>query len=81
MQETSRSYGELEPRILQALAQRQRLPGVNEPLTLIGITTLTLQDRLDVVSIGGKNIPIVIVVGTETGRIYQFALKALLPDL
>jgi len=31
--------------------------------------------------VGGPNIPTIAIVGNTTGRIYTFALKAILPDI
>jgi hypothetical protein len=41
----------------------------------------SIQDELGGIYIGGKSIPVVMVVGNSTGRVYQFALKALLPEV
>lgn len=75
------TFEELKPRILQALQQR-RIEGELTGLTLVdGFVMQGLQDRTNGIFIGGKSIPLVAVVGNTSGRMYYFALKALLPDL
>ena len=46
-----------------------------------GFAMQSIQPQTEGISIGGNAIPMVIVVGNTTGRVYQFALKALLPDV
>ncbi len=38
-------------------------------------------DIADKIVIGGKTVPMVAIVGNKTGRMYFFALKALLPGI
>jgi hypothetical protein len=47
-----------------------------------GFMTLPLQEEIsNNVVIGGPNIPIIAIVGNTSGRIYTFALKAILPEV
>lgn len=51
--------------------------------TLIdGFSNLSLQTELsNSVIVGGPSIPMVAIVGNTSGRVYTFALKAILPRL
>lgn len=70
-------------RILDALNTRADALGINEPTTLIdGFISQPLQSELTgAFVIGGPTIPMIAVVGQTSGKIYYFALKALLPDI
>jgi hypothetical protein len=75
-------FSDLEPRILAALQQKGNTLGLTEePMDIVGMTSIMMQDDLGTYQIGGKSIPAVVVVGHNTGRVYQFAIKALLPDV
>lgn len=76
----STRFEELESRIIEALQARHRIPGVNEQLIVVGLSSIPIQDDLKSVNIGGRNVPVVVVIGQESGRVYHFALKAVLPD-
>lgn len=50
--------------------------------TLIeGFINMPLQDQLGGMVLGGPSIPTVAIVGNDSGLIYTFALKALLPNI
>lgn len=57
--------------------------GLSGNLTLVdGLVFLDIQDDPNIISIGGgKRIPMVVVIDNNTGRIHQFALKIICPDL
>jgi hypothetical protein len=75
-------YTDIESQILTALERKGQSLGLTpEPLNIIGMTSIQLQDDLSSIQFGGNSLPVVVVVGQNTGRVYQFALKALLPDL
>lgn len=52
-------------------------------LTLVdGLVFLDIQKNPNIVSIGGgPRIPMVVVIDNKTGRIHQFALKIVCPDI
>lgn len=54
--------------------------GINEPVSLIdGFITQTLSMKLSTeLYVGESVIPMIILLGKSTGRIYFFALKALI---
>lgn len=52
--------------------------------SLVGLTTHFIQNEFGDnanINIGGKNLPVVIVVGNSTAIVYSFALKPLLDEL
>lgn len=77
------TFEELKPQILTALQSvNRRISEEPAGLTLVdGFVMQGLQDRTNGIFIGGKSIPLVAVVGNTTGRMYYFALKAILPNL
>ena len=76
-------FSEYKQRIIDALNSRSPQLGINEPITLVdGFINQPLQiEFTGGLVIGGPAIPMVAVVGNNSGRIYYFALKALLPDI
>lgn len=78
-----KSYEELEPEILAALG-KQPLLGIKDEkdgFTIVGMSSISLNSDTESITFGGKSIPVVVVIGTASGRIYQYAIKALLPNL
>lgn len=69
--------------LLKSMASEGILADIKEDLILVdGFENGPLLEELvDDTIAGGVRIPRVILVGGKSGRIYQFALKALLPDL
>jgi len=69
-------------RILDALRAKGNL-GILEPVTLVdSFVNQPIQGELSgSLSIGGPAIPMIMLLGSNTGRIYYFALKAVLPDI
>ena len=57
--------------------------GINESVSIVdGFANQPFQKELSgSFKIGGNTIPMVMLVGNKTGRVYYFALKALLPDI
>ena len=76
-------FSEYKQKIIEALNNRSTQININEPITLIdGFINQPLQSELTGgLIVGGPAIPMVAVVGNNSGRIYYFALKALLPDI
>ena len=76
-------FEDLKQQIIDALNDRQKQLNIHEPITLIdGFVNQPLQKEFTGgLVIGGPAIPMIAVVGSNSGRIYYFALKALLPDL
>ena len=79
------TFETLKPEISEALNQKIRLmelKGETQGFTIVdGFVMQSLQNQTAGISIGGKSVPTVLVVGNSTGRIYHFALKALLPNI
>lgn len=65
---------------LQRIAPQADLSG---DLTLVdGLVFLDIQKNPNIVSIGGgPRIPMIVVIDNQTGRIHQFALKIVCPDI
>lgn len=80
-------FNSLKKQITEALNDRfskqgALFSGETSGFTLVdGFVMQSIQDKLGGIYIGGKSIPMVMVVGNSSGRIYYFALKALLPDV
>ncbi len=72
---------EYKEKIISALNNNSAALGINESVTLLdGFLNLSTQKQLPGIVIGGPSIPAVVLVG-NSGRIYIFALKALIKDL
>lgn len=76
-------FSEYKDRILKEITDRSTLLGINEPVSIVdGFVNQPIQNELSgSIMIGGPTIPMVMLVGNKTGRVYYFALKALLPDI
>ena len=57
--------------------------GLSGDLTLVdGLVFLDIQKNPNIVSIGGgPRIPMIVVIDNQTGRIHQFALKIVCPNI
>lgn len=56
--------------------------GLSGNLTLVdGLVFFDIQKNPNSISIGGQRIPMVVVIDNATGKIHQFALKILCPDI
>ncbi len=54
---------------------------IQEKVTLVdGFFMQSFQDTLQGIHLGGRTVPSIMLVG-ESGQIYFFALKAILPDI
>jgi len=75
-------FEDYKQRITNALRGRGNI-GISEPVTLIdGFISQPLQAELTgAFVVGGPAIPMIMLVGNSSGRIYFFALKAILPDI
>ncbi|HAU0185367.1 hypothetical protein SC810_00065 [Legionella pneumophila serogroup 1] len=76
-------FTDYREKIIQELNNKKVFWGINEPVSLIdGFINQPIQQELSGnIVIGGPTIPMVAVVGNNSGRIYYFALKALLPSI
>jgi hypothetical protein len=76
-------FSAIKGRIIEALENKKEELGINESVSILdGFVNQTFTTELtsDYV-IGGPRVPIVMLIGNKTGRVYYFALKAILTDL
>ena len=75
-------FSDYKEKIINILTQKQPLLGIPESVSLIdGFINQPIQQELSGnIIIGGPTIPMIAVVGNTSGRIYYFALKALIPE-
>lgn len=83
MEKKTLKFSDYKDQIIKALQKRQTSLGIHEPVTLIdGFVNQPIQKELTGGFVfGGPTIPMIAVVGNNSGRIYFFALKILLPDI
>ena len=76
------AFEDVKEEIEAALKDHAKKADIKEDLILIdGFVNEPLRAELtSALIIGGPRVPMVMLVGEETGRVYFFALKALLPD-
>ncbi|MBU3668362.1 MAG: hypothetical protein FGM57_00155 [Candidatus Taylorbacteria bacterium] len=76
-------FSEYKEKIKKAIDTRSSILGINEPVSIIdGFVNQPIQNDLSgSFVIGGPTIPMVMLVGSHSGRVYYFALKALIPDI
>lgn len=76
-------FSDYKEELIKALNARVSDHGITEPTTLIdGFINQPLQTEFTGgFVVGGPAIPMVAVAGNKSGRIYYFALKALLPSI
>ena len=77
-------FKDYKDRIIDELKKKQNKLGIHEKIILLdGFFSQQVQHELsNNVIIGGlPTIPMIAVVGEDSGRIYFFAAKALLPDI
>lgn len=74
-------FEDIKPDILSALQQKAKALG--EPVSLVdGFVSSQFNNELsDSVLLGGPTIPMVMLIGKESGRLYFYALKALLNNI
>lgn len=83
MENKSLKFTDYKDQIIKALNDKGVSLGIQEPVTLIDgfINQPMYKELTGAFVIGGPTIPMIAVVGNNSGRIYFFALKALLPDI
>lgn len=76
------NFFDVKDSILDALRKRWDLLGIDEKVAIIdGFFNPAYSDILtDQIILGGPTVPMVVLVGTETGRVYLFAYKALMEE-
>lgn len=76
-------FEDVKEKIIKAIESKLPQAGLNEPVTLIeGFINQPISMKLSKnFIIGGPSVPMVMVVGNNTGRIHFFALKPLIPDV
>ncbi|MBU0455855.1 MAG: hypothetical protein KKA99_03665 [Gammaproteobacteria bacterium] len=78
-------FEELKPRITDAIQAKLRqtpVLGENGFTIVEGFIMQPISNEMSGnIIIGGPSIPLVAIVGNTSGRMYYFALKALLPDI
>ena len=76
-------FKDIKDRIMSELEKRMDKTGISEKITLInGFLNEPFSKELsDALVVGGPKVPMVILVGNESGRIYLFALRELIDDL
>ncbi|MEI6375741.1 MAG: hypothetical protein WCO97_00935 [bacterium] len=78
-------FSEIKERLVQALNLKlsQNKLSVNEKVTIVdGFVNQPLSMELSgAFVIGGPAVPLIMLVGNDSGRVYYFALKAILPDV
>lgn len=76
-------FEELKPQIIAALKNLPQGTQISEPVTLIeGFLNQPFSPELSSsFVIGGSTIPMIMLIGSNTGKIYLFALKAIVPNI
>jgi hypothetical protein len=74
-------FADVKDDILAALNKVRDDAGITEPVGLIDgfITNPISGELVNAILVGGPCVPMVMLVGEKTGRLYFFALKTLLP--
>lgn len=78
------TFESLRDRLLAAVQLKLQQQNITEPggFTMMeGFVLFNLQPKLGGIILGGPALPTVMIVGNATGRVYQFSLKNLLPDV
>lgn len=76
-------FSDYVEKIKKILNEKGDALGINEPSTLIEgfMNQPVYQEFTGGLIVGGPTVLMIGVVGDKSGRIYYFALKALLPDI
>jgi hypothetical protein len=77
-------FADIKTELQEKLEEKLKELSIGEQVSLIdGFITLYVQQEIarNRISLGGSPIPMVGLVGIKSGRIYTFALKALLPNI
>ena len=74
-------FSEHKKNITKALESREL--GIDEEISLIDgfINQPVFKELTGAIVIGGPTIPMIAAVGNSSGRVYFFALKAILPEV
>jgi hypothetical protein len=81
--QTVLKFEDMRPRIIAALKDHSKNSGIKEEVSLVdGFVSQPFSLELsNSVILGGPMVPLIMLVGNESGQIYFFALKAILKDL
>lgn len=76
-------FREIKDELIAAIKKKIPLLKLEEGVTLVdGFVNQPISMEISgSIIIGGTTVPMVMIVGNDTGRIYFFALKALMPTL
>jgi len=76
------NYKDIKEELREVIINK-KITDINEPVSICeGIATMDFRPYLYNTALwGGGDIPMVILVGTETGKLYFFSLYILLPHL
>lgn len=76
-------FEDIKEDLLKALKEKGPRLGINESVTIINgfISQPVHNEMTGAFIIGGPTIPMIAVVGDNSGRMYFFALRALLPEI
>jgi len=79
-------FEDVQADIIPILNKRLETLGLNDPqgFSIVGVTTHFIQDDIGndaPVNIGGRNMPVVMVVGNATGIVHYFAFRSLMREL
>jgi hypothetical protein len=77
------TFQDLREKIISSLNKKIEILGIQEGVTLVPrIINQPASIKLsNAIIIGGDTLPIVAVVGKETGLIYFFSLQSLIPEM
>lgn len=82
--ENQKKFVDYKGEILKVLNEKLKdgSLGISEKVSLVdGFFMQSFQDTPQGIQIGGKTVPSVMLVGENSGRVYFFALKVLLPEI
>ena len=76
-------FEEVKSRIVSELEKRYENLGITEEVTIIDgfVNQPFTMELSNTFMIGGTTIPMIMLVGKDSGRIYFFALKAIIKDI
>jgi hypothetical protein len=75
-------FADIKDELIKKINGKITLLGLNEPVTLVdGFINQPISMELSgSFIIGGPTVPMIMIVGNNTGRVHFFALKAVWPD-
>ncbi len=82
--DNQKNFSEHKDEILKALNEKMSKGEIKiqEKVTIVeGFFMQSFQDTLQGIQLGGRTVPSIMLVGEESGQIYFFALKAILPNI